>query len=165
MFKKIITMSLAAIMATSAMAISASAKTVIPLEDGVIMTIYEPGEYIKKARVIEYPFEFKVPQYPTYSFLQYEGPNGLTMDFDMAGYGTEIVLNFDNNNEYETGYQGLYNVSTNKYLTDATGDKLGPEVNIYSTITFSSLYPGHKYRVMLSSNEYGTYARGTATID
>lgn len=46
--KRIVTMGIAALMAASAMSISAFAKEIVELDDGIIMTVYAPGEIVEE---------------------------------------------------------------------------------------------------------------------
>ena len=160
--RKIITMSLAAVMAVSAMSISAFAKTDIELEDGVIMTIYEKGE-VPDSIPVPYDvdqeaFSQIIGKFPSWSPLTLSRTGKTSLPLDSSQ--NVIQVDFDDNNQYSRGYQGLYDITAGKYLIDPNGDHLDGPFLIGSTLTFSNLTGGHSYRIMFSSTSAKTLASG-----
>ena len=160
--RKIITMSLAAIMAVSAMSISAFAKEVVELEDGVIMTIYDKGE-VPESIPVPYDvdqeaFSQIIGKFPSWSPLTLSRTKKTALPLDLGQ--SVIQVDFDDDNEYSRGYQGLYDITEGKYLIDPNGDYLDGPFLIGSTIRFSNLTGGHSYRVMFASTTTNTLASG-----
>lgn len=161
--RKIITMSLAAIMAVSAMSISAFAKEVVELEDGVIMTVYEPGETMESIptpRTIDFEtFGHTIGKYPNWSPIMLDSTRKTTLT--LGGDESVIQIDFDDNNEYDFGYQGLYDITGGKYIKDGQGNILSGPFHVGSRLRFTGLKENNSYRVLLSSNLSNVYASGT----
>lgn len=160
--RKIITMGLAAVMSVSAMSISALAKTEVELEDGVIMTIYDKGE-VPDSIPVPYDvdqeaFSQTIGKFPSWSPLTLSRTKKTSLPLDSGQ--SVIQVDFDDDNEYSRGYQGLYDITAGKYLIDPDGDHLDGPYIIGSTIRFSGLTGGHSYRVMFASTSSNTLASG-----
>ena len=165
--RKIVTMGMATLMAVSAMSISAFAKEIVELDDGIIMTVYAPGEIVEEdlfqpqsVTISNSPFNFSVPQYPSYSWVtSTSGINEILVN------GQKITLKFDKKNKYKSGYQGIYDVTDNKKILDTNGNFLSGPYQVGSTLSFSNLKGGHIYKIALSSNAGEKTAIGTLSTN
>ena len=165
--RKIVTMGMATLMAVSAINANAFAKEIVELEDGIIMTVYAPGEIAeedllqtKDVTISNSPFNFSVPQYPNYSWVtSSSGVNEILVN------GQKITLKFDKKNKYKSGYQGLYDATTKKWILDSDGNFLSGPYQVGSTLSFSNLTGGHKYKIALSSNAGEKTASGTLSTN
>ncbi len=161
-FKKIIQLGLTAVTALSIMSmnVDALAKEVVLLDDGIKMTVYEPGELPENTfstLASNAPFSKVIAKYPLHTILS--SLDGKTDIFLQAE--DTIVLNFDRNNEYTFGYQGLYDVTDDEYKTDHNGNILVGPFHVGSTLLFENLEDAHSYRILLSSTAENVVARGT----
>ena len=162
--KRIVTMGIAALMAASAMSISAFAKEIVELDDGIIMTVYAPGEIVEEdlfqpqsVTISNSPFNFSVSQYPSYSWVtSTSGINEILVN------GQKITLKFDKKNKYKSG---LYDVTDNKKILDTNGNFLSGPYQVGSTLSFSNLKGGHIYKIALSSNAGEKTAIGTLSTN
>lgn len=162
--KKLFTMSIAAIMAVSAMSISAMAKEEIALENGVIMTVYAPGESVDdaysktRAAISNAPFSVTVPKYPNYTYVEL---NSGVSEILLNGQDC-IKLTFNTQqNKYTSGYQGIYDCDLHKFLKDMDGNDFSGPFQIGSTLSFSNLTDGHSYKIALATNSGSRLAVGT----
>ncbi len=158
--RKIIVTGLVSVIAVSAMSISAFAKEVVQLNDGITMTVYEPGEVPENTfstLASNAPFSKVIAKYPLHTVLS--SLDGETDIFLQAE--DTIVLNFDRNNEYTYGYQGLYDVTDGEYITDYNGNILVGPFHVGSTLLFENLTDAHSYRILLSSTTENVVASGT----
>ena len=160
-------MGIAALMAASAMSISAFAKEIVELDDGIIMTVYAPGEIVEEdlfqpqsVTISNSPFKFSVPQYPSYSWVT--STSGI---YEILVNGQKITLKFDKKNKYKSGYQGIYDVTDNKKILDSNGNFLSGPYQVGSTLSFSNLKGGHIYKIALSSNAGEKTAIGTLSTN
>ena len=144
-----------------------SEEEIVELDDGIIMTVYAPGEIVEEdlfqpqsVTISNSPFNFSVPQYPSYSWVtSTSGINEILVN------GQKITLKFDKKNKYKSGYQGIYDVTDNKKILDTNGNFLSGPYQVGSTLSFSNLKGGHIYKIALSSNAGEKTAIGTLSTN
>lgn len=137
-FKRLITMTLAAVMAVSTVGIAAFAKETITYDNGITMTIYDEGEYDKAIpRTVDMTFSQKLTA--TLSYLRSLETSSYIMT--LSSDETEIDVLFDNAPSTML-YNTMYDVTDDTYVIDDQGP-----YHYGKAVTYSGLTKGHKYKL------------------
>lgn len=140
--KKLIAMGLTAVMAVSVMSVSAFAKEIIDLGNGVTMTLYDDGEYTGIfPRTVNMTFSTTV-SYSSVTYLKSisgtnKGSTIMTLDDDE----TELVVEFNSSPKYDL-YQTMYDQTDGRYIFSNQGP-----YSLAKLVTYSGLPKGHKIKL------------------
>lgn len=150
--RKIITMGIAAIMAVSAMSVTALAEEVVELDNGAIITIYQEGEYNGPIpRTADMTFSQTITSKLTYLSDVDTGSSILSLSDDE----TEMVLKFNEALSFDI-YMTIYDVTLSSYTLNNNGPYETPRV-----ITISNVPSGHKYKMGITVSSGSKKIQGT----
>ncbi|MCI8520215.1 MAG: hypothetical protein HFE51_02940 [Clostridia bacterium] len=137
-FKRVITMGIAAVIAVSAMSISAFAAETIYVGNDVTMTTYSENEFERPLPMtVDMTFSTTLTTTMQYLKSAETGSQILTLSDDE----TELVVAFSKSPS-STMYTTLYDVTDGKYLMN----NVGPH-SLDRIVSFTRLSKNHKYKI------------------
>lgn len=153
-FKKIIALGLTAMAVVSAMSMTASAKEIIDLEDGVQMILYDENDVeaeddVMPLDVDNESFSVSVPQYSSYAWI-YAESSGRNLKLDSGQ--SQLTVTFNNPTSFN-GRIAMYDATSGNYLNGSSlSDALSHSYYFSKKVKYTGLTGGHTYRLAISGS-------------